>query len=167
MARKRPWSISTKTSQKNALKVDEDLLTRDTIRNKDDAMKYLLFSLISFSSFASAPMYDLNIKVKNGDTVMTPKFMVKNGETATVIRDIDGKENFVDVTTIKETDGYHLKFKIGSIVNGDRFVEATPEMHVKENKMTDFLGSNDSEIDGGNNVTVSVLAKEVIEEEQD
>lgn len=100
-------------------------------------MKFVLFFLVLSTQAIAASGYDLKIKVQRGDHIMTPRMMIKENETATFIRDINGKEEFIDVEAsdrvLDGKRGILLKMAIGEIgQNGERIILSRPHMIVEE-----------------------------------
>jgi|GEM_PF-5709414 len=125
-------------------------------------MKYTVLFLLSFSAMAAIPTYDLKIKVQHNNDIITPRVMVKSQEVATTIREIGENEKFVDVVvTEKAADVLRIKFAIGTIIDGERVIQATPEFLVHENQTATMTTTNEDE----GSVFVSVNAQKIIEEE--
>ncbi len=111
---------------------------------------------------AAIPTYDLKIKVQHNNDIITPRVMVKSQEVATTIREIGENEKFVDVVvTEKAADVLRIKFAIGTIIDGERVIQATPEFLVHENQTATMTTTNEDE----GSVFVSVNAQKIIEEE--
>lgn len=114
---------------------------------------------LSFSAVAATPGYDLTIDyAQNGQRVTSPRVQVKEGETATVIRKINGKENFIQVEAQEELldDGIKMKLAVGTIdENGNRTILARPEILMDEKTPATIKIEDEM----GDEVSLSVFAK--------
>ncbi len=98
----------------------------------------LFFYAFIASALANTGGYDLNIELSmNGKHISSPHVIAKEGETASVIQQIDGEKIFMDViTTERPTDkGISMKFVVGKIsATGEKEIISTPQVIALENE---------------------------------
>lgn len=120
-----------------------------------------LLLLGSFSATAATPGYDLTIDyAQNGQRVTSPRVQVKEGETATVIRKINGKESFIQVeaqeSSMEDKQVIKMKLAVGTIdENGNRTILARPEILTDEKNPASVTIEDEM----GDEVSLSVVAK--------
>lgn len=96
--------------------------------------------LIGSPAFASTIGYDLKVELSmNGKHVSSPRLITREGETASITQESNGKKIFMDVIAMEEpTDnqqGILMSFVVGTIsAMGEKKIVSTPKIITLENE---------------------------------
>lgn len=128
-------------------------------------MNLITLLLTSSTSFAATQAYEMKVEFSiNGQVVSSPKIHTLDGESTTVTQKNEyNVETFVEVTAtegqggIKDNKAILMKFKIGTIENGERKVLAEPQIMTIENKKAEISITNLKEDKA--HVSLSVIAE--------
>ena len=121
----------------------------------------LFFIFIASSAFAYTHSYGLNIDLSlDGKLVSSPKMNVKEGQTASITQDSNGKKTFIQVVALEQpTNGKAailMKFVVGTISStGEKTILSTPQILTLENEKAEVsVGSRKESSD----LKLSVIA---------
>lgn len=116
-------------------------------------------ALSAQASIAATRGYDLTIDYSlNGQRVTSPRVIVKEGETATIIRKVGDEETFIEVEATEgqmmDKSGIKMKLAVGTISkDGERRIISQPELLTTEKAPAELT------IKGEETISLSVHAK--------
>ena len=126
-------------------------------------MKFVLIAIaLLLTSFVSAaiPAYDLQMDLSiDGKQVSSPRILVKEGATASVLQDVNGQKTYLDVVATKDPKNKSyilMKFEIGTISpTGEKKMISTPQILARENNRSKI---SVGDANGKEEVSVSITA---------